>query len=101
MVNYRLDVQKSGSAGTLRVYDQTASTGSTLVVDSGRCWSEHGILLVQFFDASRCWTLPLFTQAGRIRVSSLVRSGHMPAKAALGSPGIFLMSSVYLRRLAI
>jgi len=29
---FRLDVQKSGSAGTLRVYDQTASTGSTLAV---------------------------------------------------------------------
>jgi hypothetical protein len=27
--NYRLDVQKSGSAGTLRVFDQTASTGTT------------------------------------------------------------------------
>lgn len=28
--NYRLDISKSGSAGTLRVYDQTATTGSTL-----------------------------------------------------------------------
>lgn len=27
--NYRFDVQKSGSAGTMRVYDQTASTGLT------------------------------------------------------------------------
>lgn len=27
--NYRLDVQNSGSAGTLRVFDQTASTGLT------------------------------------------------------------------------
>jgi len=29
--NYRLDVNKSSSSGTLRVFDQTASTGSTLV----------------------------------------------------------------------
>jgi hypothetical protein len=33
---YRLDVQSSGSAGTMRVYDQTAVTGSTsLVVRAG------------------------------------------------------------------
>lgn len=30
--NYKLDVQKSGITGTLRVYDQTATTGSTLAV---------------------------------------------------------------------
>lgn len=30
--NYKLDIQKSGSTGTLRVYDQTATTGSTLAV---------------------------------------------------------------------
>jgi len=29
--NYRLDVQSSGSTGTMRVYDQTATTGSTLL----------------------------------------------------------------------
>lgn len=34
--NYRLDVQSSGSSGTLRVYDQTATTGVTsLVVRAG------------------------------------------------------------------
>ena len=33
--NYRLDVQKSGSAGTMRVYDQTASTGITSAVFRG------------------------------------------------------------------
>lgn len=34
--NYRLDVQSSGSTGTMRVYDQTAVTGSsTLVVRAG------------------------------------------------------------------
>lgn len=30
--NYRLDVQKSGSSGTARFYDQTATTGATRVV---------------------------------------------------------------------
>ena len=30
--NYKLDIQKSGSSGTLRVYDQTASTGATTAV---------------------------------------------------------------------
>ena len=30
--NYKLDVQNSGSTGTFRVYDQTATTGSTLAV---------------------------------------------------------------------
>lgn len=30
--NYKLDVQKSGTTGTLRVYDQTAVTGSTRAV---------------------------------------------------------------------
>jgi hypothetical protein len=30
--NYKLDVTKSGSSGTLRVYDQTPTTGSTLGV---------------------------------------------------------------------
>lgn len=30
--NYRLDVQSSGSTGTLRVYDQTATTGFTRVL---------------------------------------------------------------------
>ena len=32
--NYRLDVSKSGSVGTARFYDQTATTGSTLVTIS-------------------------------------------------------------------
>jgi len=32
--NYKLDVNNSGSAGTLRVFDQTATTGATLVTIS-------------------------------------------------------------------
>lgn len=42
--NYRLDVQSSGSSGTLRVYDQTAVTGSTsLVVRAGAGQSTNAL----------------------------------------------------------
>ena len=34
--NYRLDIQSSGSTGTLRVYDQTATTGvSSVIIQAG------------------------------------------------------------------
>ena len=46
--NYRLDVQSSGSSGTLRVYDQTAITGSTsLVVRAGAGQSTNELLKLQ------------------------------------------------------
>tara|TARA_R110000868_G_scaffold58624_2_gene180826 strand:- start:87 stop:1514 length:1428 start_codon:yes stop_codon:yes gene_type:complete len=43
--NYRLDVQKSGSSGTFRAYDQTATTGSTLaVIRAGVAQSTNDLL---------------------------------------------------------
>lgn len=46
--NYRLDVQSSGSSGTLRVYDQTATTGVTsLVVRAGAGQSTTALLTLQ------------------------------------------------------
>jgi len=46
--NYRLDVQKSGSSGTLRVYDQTATTGvTTLVARAGAGQSTNDVFAIQ------------------------------------------------------
>ena len=45
--NYRLDVQKSGSSGTFRAYDQTATTGSTLAAfRAGIAQSTNPVLTV-------------------------------------------------------
>lgn len=45
--NYKLDVQKSGSTGTLRVYDQTATTGSTLAVIQAGAGQSGNLLSVR------------------------------------------------------
>jgi len=45
--NYRLNVQKSGSSGTFRAYDQTASTGSTLAVFRAGVAQSGNVLEVQ------------------------------------------------------
>jgi len=62
--NYRLDVQKSGSAGTMRVYDQTASTGlSTLVVRAGAAQVSSTFDLMDF-QASNGSRLATFDYKG-------------------------------------
>ena len=43
--NYKLDIASSGSSGTLRVYDQTATTGSTSLVVRAGAGQSSGALL--------------------------------------------------------
>lgn len=50
--NYRLDVEKSGSAGTFRVWDQTASSGSTLITVRNGAGQANPSYVMQFENGS-------------------------------------------------
>jgi len=50
--NYKLDIQASGSTGTLRVYDQTAVTGSTKAVVRAGAGDVYGSWLTEWQDSS-------------------------------------------------
>ena len=69
--NYKLDVQKSGITGTLRVYDQTATTGSTLaVIQAGQ--GQSGNLLSIRNNAGA--ELASISSGGNIVSSALIAS---------------------------
>ena len=70
--NYKLDVASSGPSGTLRVYDQTATTGFTsLVVRAGAGQSSSNLTTWQDNSAN---TLAAVTSGGIIHGSSLAAS---------------------------
>lgn len=72
--NYKLDVAASGSSGTLRVYDQTATTGSTsLVVCAGAGQSTNAVLNVTANDGTTSVLKVLETKIGFFNATPVVK----------------------------
>jgi len=72
--NYKLDVAASGSSGTLRVYDQTATTGSTsLVVRAGAGQSTNAVLNVTANDGTTSVLKVLETKIGFFNATPVVK----------------------------
>ena len=71
---YGLDVIKSGSSGTLRVYDQTATTGSTsLVVQAGAGQSTNALFNIVANDGTTSVFKALETKIGFFGATPVVK----------------------------
>lgn len=72
--NYKLDVARSGSSGTLRVYDQTATTGVTsLVVRAGAGQSTSALVNVTANDGTTSIFKVLETKIGFFNAAPVVK----------------------------
>ncbi len=72
--NYKLDVASSGASGTLRVYDQTAVTGSTsLVVRAGAGQSTSALVNVTANDGTTSIFKVLETKIGFFNAAPVVK----------------------------
>lgn len=95
--NFKLDIANSGSAGTARVYDQTASTGvSQLFVRAGAGQSSTALTT---FQNNAGTTLATITSAGNYSGPQVLHNAATPTwslsdnLAALGSAGFVKWSS--------
>ena len=67
--NYKLDVASSGSSGTLRVYDQTATTGVTsLVVEAGAGQSTNALITINSLASG--YALTQYQDNGTVKYTS-------------------------------
>jgi hypothetical protein len=68
--NFKLDIQKSGSSGTGRVYDQTATTGTTLFVVRAGAGQSGNLFNIQNNSGSTRLAVSLFGGTGGAVVSN-------------------------------
>lgn len=90
--NYRLDVQKSGSAGTMRVYDQTATTGVTqMIVREGA--GQGTVAPFELLNSSGS-LLAYMDFAGDFLAQQFISANGSNLGAALNGGGIALSNSI-------
>jgi len=88
--NYKLDVQKSGNTGTLRVYDQTAVTGSTLAVIQAGAGQSGNLLSVRNNAGVEVTKIDQYGDIGIQTTSSGgVSIGTVVGGVTLGSANLF------------